>query len=137
MAKTLADFVTEARSRIKEIDPQRLEELIRTHDDLLLVDVREPHEFANEHLEDAILVPRGTLEGAADAANKRRVDPLYTARNRPIVVYCDTGARSAMAADTLQQMGFTQVYNLAGGIELWIAEDLPVVTEAASAAWVT
>jgi rhodanese-related sulfurtransferase len=137
MPKSLADFVTEARARIREMSAADLNRMTGNREDLLIVDVREGEEYAAAHLGGAVLVPRGTLEAAADPGNKHRVPPLWEARERPVVVYCDTGARGAMAADTLQQMGFKEVYNLAGGIVLWIAEDLPVVSETPATAWVT
>ncbi len=128
MPKTLEDFIREARAHIQEIHPDELDEMIENHDDLLIVDVRELEEYQQGHIPGSLLVPRGTLESAADAGNKHRVEPLCSARDRAIVVYCDTGARSALAADTLNQMGFNS-YNLAGGIVLWEAEDFPVIQD--------
>lgn len=125
--KTLADFIREARSRIRELSADELTEMIDERADLLLVDVREPAEYEGGHIAQALLIPRGMLEGAADPDNKHRQRALYSARQRPVVVYCETGARSALAADTLQDMGFEQVYNLAGGTQMWEAEDLPLV----------
>lgn len=136
-SKTLADFVTEARSRIREIDPAELCELICDKDDLLIVDVREPDEFSEEHIANSIPIPRGTLEAAADLVNRKNIRPLCEARERPVVLYCDTGARSAMAADTLQQMGSREVYSLAGGLAVWSAEELPLIKESVSSAWIT
>ncbi len=129
MTKTLADFLRAARTRIKEIAVDDLDEMIEDHEHVLLVDVREPEEYAGGHIPGAILVPRGTLEGAADPDYKHRIDKLCSARERNVVLYCDTGGRSALAADTLQQMGFAKVYNLAGGIEMWQAEGLAIVKE--------
>lgn len=137
MPKTLADLISEARSRIREISPTELHELMSRTEDLLIVDVREPYEFEEAHIANSILIPRGTLEAAADPNNRKRVSPLCEAQAQAIVLYCDTGARSALAADTLQQMGFTHVCSLAGGIVMWIAEDLPVVKESAASAWIT
>ncbi len=127
MVKRLADFVAEARRRIQEIHPDDLDEMIENHDDLTIIDVREPQEHASGHIPGALSIPRGTLEGAADPNYKHRVEELCNARANTIVLYCESGGRSAMAADTLQQMGFEKVYNLAGGIENWHAEGLPVV----------
>lgn len=127
--KTLADYIREARARIRELTADELEEMIDEREDLLLVDVREHDEYQAGHIPKALLVPRGMLEGAADPNNKHRLEALYSARQRPVVVYCETGARSAMAADTLQEMGFEEVYNLAGGTEIWEAEDLPLVRD--------
>lgn len=127
MPKSLMDFVAEARERVKHLSADELEAMRHQRDTLLVVDVREPDEYAAGHLPGALLVPRGTLEGAADPAYKHRNPALCQAHGQPIVVYCQTGGRSAMAADTLQQMGFQEVYNLAGGFENWEAEELPVV----------
>ncbi len=126
MPKTLMDFVAAARERVNHVSADELLEMRQSRDDLLIVDVREESEFAAGHIPGARLIPRGTLEGAADPAYPKRDPELCKARQRPIVVYCATGGRSAMAADTLQQMGFEEVYNLAGGFENWAAEDLPV-----------
>ncbi len=130
MPKTLADFVREARARIQELRPEELDEMIENHEDPLIVDVREPDEYAQGHIPGALNVPRGLLEGAADADQRRRVEPLVQARRgRPVVLYCQNGARSALAADTLQQMGFERVYSLAGGVELWAAEGFALVKD--------
>ncbi len=129
MAKTLADFVREARTRIREISVEEFDQMIEDHDDLLIVDVREADEYHRGHLPGALLIPRGLLEGAADTTCKWRVERLRAARERTVVLYCQNGSRSALAADTLQQMGFEKVYNLAGGIEMWQAEGFALVSE--------
>jgi rhodanese-related sulfurtransferase len=129
MAKTLADFVREARTRIRELSVEELDEMIENHDELLIVDVREPDEYRRGHIAGALLIPRGLLEGAADSACKWRVEALRAARDRTVVLYCQNGARSALATDTLQQMGFERVYNLAGGVEMWQAEGYALISE--------
>ncbi len=128
MPKTLADFVREARAQIREIDADTLEEWREAGRDMLLVDVREPGEYAAGHIPGAINIPRGILEGAADPAYKHRHPELCQARERTVVVYCQTGGRSAMAARTLQDMGFGHVLHPAGGVECWAGEDYPLVT---------
>lgn len=130
--KTLADLVSEARARIREWDADELHTQLTSGADVLLIDVREPDEYARGHLPGSLLLPRGLLEAAADPSNRHRVAAVHSARERTVVLICDTGARSALAADTLQQMGFRQVYNLAGGIQLWEAEDYPVERSAYS-----
>jgi len=129
MEKTLADFVREARARIREISVEEFDEMIENHDDLLIVDVREANEYHRGHLPGALLIPRGLLEGAADAAGQWRVDQLREARDRTVVLYCQNGWRSALAVDTLKQMGFTRAYNLAGGVERWQAEGYALVSD--------
>ena len=126
MAKTLSDFISEARARIKEIQADELEELIDEGEDVVLVDVRETYEYEKAHIPGSLLIPRGMLEGAADPNNKHRIEALYTARDKKVVVVCDSGSRSAMAVDTLQQMGFNHVLNLAGGLKMWEAEDFDI-----------
>ena len=129
MAKRLADFVKEARAQVRELKADELDEMIEDHTDVLIVDVREPQEFAQGHIPGALNVPRGTLEGAADQGYKHRVQTLCDAQARDVVLYCATGGRSAMAAKTLQEMGFARAASLAGGIEMWAAEGLPVVKD--------
>lgn len=126
----LMDFVKAAKAAITEIDCAQLEALRRDRTNLMILDVRESSEHEQGHLESAILVPRGILEAAADAIYPKRVQQLVDGRERPIVLYCATGGRSAMAAATLKQMGFKEVYSLAGGISQWSAENRPLVNEA-------
>ena len=123
MAKALKDFVTEARSRVTEVDPDTAEEMREERDDLLILDVREPDEYAAGHIPGAVNVPRGTLESAADPDYKHPHPELCRARERPILLYCKSGGRSAMATATLADMGFREVYNIAGGAAVWIGDD--------------
>lgn len=123
MPKTLSDFVREARERVEELSADDLQEALEEGADLLLLDIREPYEFEKAHIPGSVLIPRGLLEGAADPNNPHRIEALHTARWRVIVIVCDSGGRSAMAADILQQMGFENVRCLVGGLQLWEAED--------------
>ncbi|MDH5301677.1 MAG: rhodanese-like domain-containing protein [Gammaproteobacteria bacterium] len=127
MEKTLQDFLTEARKRVNNITPDELMELVDANEDFLLIDVREESEYAHSHIPNSINIPRGTLEGAADRRCPKRHKDLCEARQRVVVVYCQTGGRSSMATDVLLQMGFSRAVNLAGGIVNWEAEDYPVV----------
>ncbi|MGA7801486.1 MAG: rhodanese-like domain-containing protein [Gammaproteobacteria bacterium] len=124
---SLMDFVAAARARIRELGPEELQHLQNTRTDLLVLDVRESSEHEQGHIANALLVPRGILEAAADPAYPKHVDALCEARERPMVLYCATGGRSAMAALTLQLMGFTEVYSLAGGIAKWEENGCPLV----------
>lgn len=128
--KTLMDFVQEARARIQEVDGDTLSRMMEEKPGLLLVDVREPSEHEHGHLRNAHLVPRGILEAAADLNYPKHDERLYTAREKPVVLYCATGGRSAMAALVLEMMGFREVYSLAGGFMKWAEENRPVVREA-------
>lgn len=126
-AMSLLDFVSAAKAEIAEVDGARLEAMCKERPNLLLLDVREASEYEQGHLEHAMLVPRGILEAASDFKYPKRVQKLVDAREQPIVLYCATGGRSAMAAFTLKQMGFTEVYSLAGGIVRWEAESRPLI----------
>lgn len=127
---SLMDFVTAARAQITEVMPRELQQMLGNEPDVLLVYVRESSEHEQGHLQGAHLVPRGILEAAADVNYPKRDALLSGARERPVVLYCATGGRSAMAALTLQMMGFKRVYSLAGGFMKWQQEGLPVVREA-------
>jgi rhodanese-related sulfurtransferase len=127
---SLMDFVRAAKSRISEVNPQQLQGLLESSEDLLLVDVRESSEHEQGHIRGALLVPRGILEAAADPGYPKHLPELSSARDRNIVLYCATGGRSALAADTLQLMGFRNVSSLDGGYARWEQEGLPVAKEA-------
>ena len=128
MLKTLGDFIREARARIREMDADTARERLA---ELLVIDVREAEEFALGHLPGARLIPRGLLEAAADPAYKGCDTRLSRAAACEILLYCSTGARSALAAATLLDMGFERVYSLAGGTELWLAEGYELTRESA------
>jgi len=126
----LMDFVKAARSRVNELGPAEVERMIAEREDLLVLDVRESSEHEQGHLPKAMLVPRGILEAAADPGYPKHVPELVAARERPVVTYCATGGRSAMAAAVLEMMGFDEVYSLAGGIAEWDKAGLPMANEA-------
>jgi rhodanese-related sulfurtransferase len=94
------------------VTPRQLLALLEQGKDLVLLDVREPGEWAIARIEGATLVPLGTLERAAPT-----LDP-----HRATVVYCHHGIRSASAVAYLRSQGFERVSNLAGGIARWSAE---------------
>ncbi|HEU0306817.1 MAG TPA: rhodanese-like domain-containing protein [Lysobacter sp.] len=125
-ALTANSLVAEARRQISEIAP---EALASAPADAVLIDVREPAEFATGHLPGAINVPRGVLEFEIEAhpAVGGTTEPGLADRQRPIVVYCRSGGRAALAAMSLQQLGFADVRSIAGGIMGWSAAGLPVV----------
>lgn len=125
MAKRLGCFIKEARQHIQEWNTEQAEKNIQTGQ-VKIIDVREPDEFAAGHLPGAINVPRGVLEAAADASTAHRHPELCAAHAETVLLYCQSGGRSAMAAWVLQQMGFEQVYSLAGGIACWDAEGFAV-----------
>ncbi len=109
------DLVEEARTSVAEIDVARLSDRLAAG--IALVDVREADEQAEGVIAGSVLVPRGVLESSIGA----RV-PDKTAE---IVLYCAVGERSVLAARSLQQMGYSNVASLAGGIAAWKAAGLP------------
>ncbi len=124
--KNLGDFIREARAKVQEIDCDTLEGWMQMGDDVLVVDVRDQEAFQAGHLPRAVHASRGHLEALADPGYGRSHPELAHAHERRVVLYCDSGARSAMAGCTLQEMGFAKVYSLAGGLQVWEAEDRPV-----------
>jgi len=129
MAKTLADFVREARARVRGISIEEFDEMIENHDDVLIVDVREAEEFHRGHIPGAMLIPRGILESAADPGCPMCVGILCAARVSTIIVYSQNDARGALATDTLQQMGFQKVYLLVDGIGRWESQGLAMARD--------
>lgn len=125
MALTAADLVADARRQIREIIPTEFASYTQGG---VLIDVREHAEFETGHIAGAVNIPRGVLEFQVDAhpAVANVSDPALSHKEQPIVVYCRTGGRSALAALNLQRMGFTDVRSLAGGITEWANAGLPV-----------
>jgi rhodanese-related sulfurtransferase len=129
MARTVQDLVAEARGRIEEIAPDQL--AVDEHS--IVIDVREPAEYAQGHLPGAINLPRGVLEFQIHAhpAMACATSEALAAPDRDVVLYCLTGGRSALATDSLQALGFSHVRSLAGGLTAWRNGGLPLTTESA------
>ncbi len=108
---TYRELVAQARAQIKEMEPAELETRLGS---IILIDVREADEFEQGAIEGAAFVPRGVVESTVGA---RIADP-----DTPMVLYCASGARSALAAKVLQDMGYNNVFNLAGGFQRWKME---------------
>ena len=93
-----------------------------------IVDVREPEEFADGHIPGAVNIPLGRLEievGSHPAVVGRAGGP-HSLRERPVVLYCLSGGRSARAAAALRRLGFSNPVSLAGGILAWTGDGHPV-----------
>ncbi|OQW73351.1 MAG: sulfurtransferase [Proteobacteria bacterium ST_bin11] len=87
-------------------------------DDVVVLDVREPNEFAKSHIENAINMPLSKVE--------EQVGSLEKHKNHPLIVTCQTGARSAAACKTLTKAGFENVFNMTGGMQSWEDNKLPI-----------
>ena len=99
----------------------------------LVLDVREPAEFERAHIPGSINVPRGVLEAACDWGYEDTVPALAGARDRAIVVVCRSGYRSLLAADVMQDMGFSRVMSLKTGVRGWNDFEQPLVDVAGHA----
>lgn len=108
--KSFPEQVADAKQRIREVSPADVQAMQARGEPVTVVDVREDAEWAAGHLPGAVHVPRGRLEAEAAA---------QIPRDRPTVVYCAAGGRSALAADALQQMGYADVVSMRGGIGAW------------------
>lgn len=109
--------ISSRMSGFNHIDPTGTVRLM-SHDDALLLDVREDGEFAEGHIAGAHHIPLGSLTS--------RLTELDSAKQRPVVVACRSGHRSGVACRQLRKQGFEQVYNLRGGMMAWQNASLPV-----------
>ena len=127
MGRSLADFVGEARRLVREIAPEEARALLDAPDrgGWHFVDVRELDEWNEGRIPGARHLPRGFLEVRADLEHHKR-DPWLADRSRKLLLYCGGGYRSALAARTLLEMGFSEVASLAEGWSGWTARGFPV-----------
>lgn len=124
--KGLETLVQEALQSVPEITPWELRERMTRAAPPLLLDIREPGEYEALHIPGSLHVPRGVLEAAADWGYDDTVPELAGARDEEIVVICRSGRRSALAARTLQDMGFTRVLSLKLGVRGWNDDESPL-----------
>jgi rhodanese-related sulfurtransferase len=124
---TLAGMIASARDAVREIPPAEACEALNSGAIALILDVREPQEFSDGHVPDAVNIPRGLLEIRADPASPSADTTLSAERSGRILVYCTKGpgARSLLAAQTLASMGYQRVEVLEGGLIAWEAAGLP------------
>jgi rhodanese-related sulfurtransferase len=109
-------LVAEAKKKITEIPPTEAAAKLKSGE-AVIVDVREKDEWGEEHIPDAIHMSRGTIE----LDMEEKVPDL----NAMIICHCGGGGRSALAAESLQQMGYKNVRSMAGGFKAWKAAGLP------------
>ncbi|MEX1185997.1 MAG: rhodanese-like domain-containing protein [Gemmatimonadaceae bacterium] len=111
--KTGADLIEEARGRIREVTPAEVAALRERGEPAVYLDVREPNEWNLGRIPGAVFLPRGHLESKVEDA---------APRDARVIVYCARGNRSALAADTMQQMGYENVASMSGGFLQWAME---------------
>ncbi len=115
--KTGAELTEEARGRIREVTPAEVAAMRERGEKAVYLDVREPNEWNLGRIPGAVFLPRGQLESKVEDS---------VPRDAKVVIYCARGNRSALAADTLQQMGYEDVASMSGGFQQWAMEDREV-----------
>jgi rhodanese-related sulfurtransferase len=114
-------IVDAARKRIRETNVDEVKAKLDRGENFLLVDVREESEYAKDHLPRAIHLGKGVIE--------RDIEDRVPDLDAPLVLYCGGGYRSALAADSLQKMGYTNVLSMDGGIRGWREKNFPLTRD--------
>ncbi len=119
-APRFLQLVDDAKSRVRETTVDEIKARLDRGDPFVLVDVREESEYARDHLPGAVHLGKGVIE--------RDVEQRVPDTGTEIVLYCGGGFRSALAADNLQKMGYTNVLSMDGGIRVWREKGYPLTT---------
>jgi molybdopterin/thiamine biosynthesis adenylyltransferase/rhodanese-related sulfurtransferase len=120
MANNYQDFLSKIKEQIPEVDPQDVQDILTSDDpDAVVVDVREQQEWDESHIPGARHVPRGYLE--------QRIGRAAPDPDQRVILYCQSGNRSAIAAKSLiEDLGYTNVESMNGGITLWKQRNFPL-----------
>ncbi len=124
------ELIRHCMTDVREIMPWDLEQRLRENPGLLIIDVREPQEFAAMHIAGSLNVPRGILESACEWDYEETEPELVRARERELVLVCRSGYRSLLAAHSLQVLGFNNVVSLKTGLRGWNDYEQPLVNGA-------
>ena len=111
-------LVNNAKSRIREVTVDETQQRLSTSSDVRLIDVREDHEWEDGRAAGSIHLAKGIIE--------RDIEATVPDKSTEVILYCGGGFRSALAADVLQQMGYTNVFSMAGGWKAWQDAGAPV-----------
>jgi rhodanese-related sulfurtransferase len=111
-------IVNDAKSRIKEVTVADTRDRLAANPDARLIDVREDNEWQTSHAAGAEHLGKGIIE--------RDIETSVPDKSTELILYCGGGYRSALAADVLQQMGYTNVWSMAGGWKAWKDSGAPV-----------
>jgi len=114
-------LVHDAKSRVRETTVDQIKSRLDREDKFTLIDVREESEYAADHLPGAIHLGKGIIE--------RDIEERFPDLNREMVLYCGGGFRSALSADNLQKMGYTNVISMDGGIREWREKGYPLTNQ--------
>ena len=118
------NIVNDAKSRVRELTVDDVKKKLDRHEDFHLIDVREESEWSNGHLPCAQHLGKGIIE--------RDIEEKIPDHAAELVLYCGGGFRSALAADNLQKMGYTNVYSMDGGWRGWNEAKLPIEKDGAA-----
>lgn len=118
MGQRFNQLVADAKTRIKEVTPAQAVE--RQKAGAVLIDVREADDFAQLHAKDAVHLSKGVVE--------LRIEERVPDTAAEVLCYCGGGSRSALVADSLQKMGYTNVASVAGGFKSWKEQGLPTTS---------
>jgi rhodanese-related sulfurtransferase len=122
--RTIDELLAEARSRLTRLDPVEADAAVR--EGALLIDIRaESQRAADGVVPGALFVARNVLEWRCDPSSEHR-DPRIDGRERQLIIMCNEGDQSSLAAATLHELGLTRTTDLDGGFQAWRAAGLPV-----------
>ena len=113
----------------KNVSVEEARKMIKEGDDVFVLDVRTPAEFNSSHIKGATLIPVNNAFGSNLSLNmllEARINEVP--QNKKILIYCRTGHRSTVASKILINAGYSQVYNMAGGISAWVNAGYPVTS---------
>lgn len=111
-------LVDDAKTRIEEVGPHEVKEKLEEEEDFVLLDVREQDEWKKSHISGAQYLGKGVLE--------RDIETEYPDTDQELILYCGGGFRSALAADNLQKMGYSNVKSMEGGFRSWTEAGYPI-----------
>ena len=114
-------LVSDAKKRVKEENFRETKKRLDAGDKMILIDTREDSEWARGHIPGAIHLGRGVIE--------REIEKTVPDKDAPIVLYCGGGYRSALAAESLQKMGYRNVVSMDGGWRGWTEAGFPVIKD--------
>ncbi len=117
-SETFEKLCQDAKSRIREITVAEVKRKLDAGENFRFIDVREDHEWSQDHAAGAEHLGRGIIE--------RDIEKVAPDKDAEIVLYCGGGFRSALAADNLQKMGYTNALSMAGGIKAWREAGYPM-----------
>src|SRR5687768_905319 len=119
---TYKDFVQDALTRIGRATCEQLHSIVSDGKKIAVLDIREPDETGDGFIPNSIVLPRGLIE--------KHIHEHIQDRNQPVYIYCATGNRSALVGDVMKKMGYSEVYNVDGGIERWRHLGYPIAGKA-------